>query len=163
MPYTPILATLGYVLSSDKEKVLLVHRTAREADPALGKYNGLGGKMEPGENALTCMKRELQEEANLDAQTCVLRGTVSWPGFGKNGEDWFGFIFVISEWDGDVPAQNDEGDLRWVPVTELLRFSLPLWPGDKFFLPLVFDGDPRPFHGVMPYENGQPVRWDFDR
>ena len=163
MPYTPILATLGYVLSPDKTRVLLIHRNAREADPALGKYNGLGGKMEPGEDALACLRRELREEAHLDAQTCVLRGTVSWPGFGKNGEDWFGFIFLITEWKGDVPAQNAEGDLTWVPVDALLDFSLPMWPGDRFFLPLVFDDDVRPFHGVMPYENGLPVRWEFSR
>ena len=24
-----------------------------------------------------------------------LRGTLSWPGFGRNGEDWLGFVFVI--------------------------------------------------------------------
>ena len=163
MPYTPILATLGYVLSADKSHVLLIHRNARPDDTALGKYNGLGGKMEGGEDALACMRRELREEVNVDAQTCVLRGTVSWPGFGKNGEDWFGFIFIVTEWDGDVPATNAEGTLDWVPVQTLLNFSLPLWPGDKFFLPLVFDDDPRPFHGVMPYENGEPVRWTVSR
>lgn len=163
MPYTPILATLGYVLSPDKTQVLLIHRNTRPDDDALGKYNGLGGKMEAGEDALACMKRELREEAHLDAQTCVLRGTVSWPGFGKNGEDWFGFIFVITDWAGDVPPANAEGTLHWVPVQNLLDGSLPLWPGDRYFLPLVFDDDPRPFHGVMPYENGQAVRWDFSR
>ncbi len=163
MPYTPILATLGYVLSHDKKQVLLIHRTARAGDLALGKYNGLGGKMEASEDALACMRRELHEEAHLDAQTCVLRGTVSWPGFGKNGEDWFGFIYLVTEWSGNVPTENAEGTLHWVPIETLLSFALPLWPGDKFFLPLVFDDDPRPFHGVMPYENGQPVRWDFSR
>ena len=32
MPYTPILATLGYVLSPDRRRVLLVHRNARADD-----------------------------------------------------------------------------------------------------------------------------------
>ena len=163
MPYTPILATLGYVLSRDKTQVLLIHRTARAGDLARGKYNGLGGKMEASEDALACLRRELREEADIDAQTCVLRGTVSWPGFGKHGEDWFGFIYLVTDWSGDVPAENAEGTLHWVPVETLLSFSLPLWPGDTFFLPLVFDDDLRPFHGVMPYENGQPVRWEFSR
>ncbi|PKM06916.1 MAG: 7,8-dihydro-8-oxoguanine triphosphatase, partial [Gammaproteobacteria bacterium HGW-Gammaproteobacteria-5] len=43
MPYTPILATLIYVLSADRGKVLMVHRNARADDAQLGKYNGLGG------------------------------------------------------------------------------------------------------------------------
>ena len=29
MPYTPILATLGYVLSPDRKRVLMIHRNAR--------------------------------------------------------------------------------------------------------------------------------------
>lgn len=163
MPYTPILATLGYVLSSDKRQVLLIHRNARPDDPALGKYNGLGGKLEPTEDVVEGMKRELREEAGIEATELTLRGTVSWPGFGKNGEDWFGFLFVITAFTGDPLASNPEGALSWQPLEKLIACELPLWPGDKFFLPLVFDDDPRPFHGVMPYDGGEPVRWSVTR
>ncbi|MEP6897080.1 MAG: 7,8-dihydro-8-oxoguanine triphosphatase, partial [Rhodanobacter sp.] len=41
MPYTPIVATLGYVLSPDRGSVLMIHRNARPDDQHLGKYNGL--------------------------------------------------------------------------------------------------------------------------
>lgn len=163
MPYTPILATLGYVLSPDGQQVLLIHRNARPDDSAFGKYNGLGGKLEPSEDVAAGMRREIREEAGLEALQLVLRGTLSWPGFGKNGEDWFGFIFVIPQWSG-VPLQaNQEGSLEWVPLEKIVRHELPMWPGDKHFLPLVFDADPRPFHGVMPYAGGQPVAWSFSR
>jgi len=30
-------------------------------------------------------------------------------------------------------------------------------------VPLVFDADPRPFHGYMPYENDRPKGWTFQR
>jgi len=163
VPYTPILATLGYVLSPERDRVLLIHRNAREHDPALGKYNGLGGKLEPGEDIAEGMKRELREEATIEATAMTLRGTISWPGFGKHGEDWFGFVFLITGWTGAPPASNPEGALEWVPLHRLLAFDLPLWPGDRHFLPLVFDDDPRTFHGVLPYANGQPVRWSFSR
>jgi 8-oxo-dGTP diphosphatase len=161
--YTPILATLGYVLSPDGKEVLLIHRNTRPDDPAFGKYNGLGGKLEPTEDIAAGMRREILEEAGLQAQQLTLRGTLSWPGFGKNGEDWFGFIFVIPQWTGTPLPANHEGSLEWVPVETIVRQELPLWPGDKNFLPLVFDSDPRPFHGVMPYQNGQPVWWSFTR
>lgn len=45
---TPILTTLGFVMHPDGECVLMVHRIARLGDEQLGKYNGLGGKVEPG-------------------------------------------------------------------------------------------------------------------
>jgi ADP-ribose pyrophosphatase YjhB (NUDIX family) len=63
MPYTPILATLGYVLTPDRSEVLLIHRNARRDDPAWDKYNGLGGKLEPDEDVAAGMRRELREEA----------------------------------------------------------------------------------------------------
>lgn len=161
MPYTPILATLGYVLSPDRQAVLMVHRNARPGDQHLGKYNGLGGKLERDEEIVAGMQRELREEAGITALELTLRGTVSWPGFGKNGEDWFAFIFLITRFSGTPPAANAEGTLEWVPIARVME--LPLWPGDRFFLPLVFDNDLRPFHGVMPYANGQPVDWRYSR
>ena len=40
-------------------------------------------------------RREVREEAGLECDSLMLRGTISWPGFGKHGEDWFGFIWYI--------------------------------------------------------------------
>lgn len=161
MPYTPIVATLGYVLSPDRKHVLLVHRNARAHDEHLGKYNGLGGKLEPLEDVVAGMRREIWEEANLQCTAMSLRGTISWPGFGKNGEDWLGFVFLITEYEGEAPHRNEEGDLEWQSIDGIL--DLPMWEGDRYFLPLVFDQDPRAFHGVMPYANGKPTGWSYSR
>jgi len=89
----------------------------------------------------------------------VLRGTVSWPGFGKHGEDWFGFLFRVDAWSGTPRTENPEGRLEWVEVARVL--DLPLWEGDRYFLPLVFAREPRQFHGVMPYRDGRPVSWSY--
>jgi 8-oxo-dGTP diphosphatase len=161
--YTPIIGTLGYVLSPEGDQVLLVHRNARPDDESFGKWNGLGGKLERNEDVATGMCRELLEEASITVTEMSLRGTVSWPGFGRNGEDWLGFIFVITGFAGEVPATNDEGDLHWFPLARLFDGSLDFWEGDRYFLPLLFDGDPRAFHGVMPYENGSPTGWSYMR
>lgn len=161
MPYTPILATLGYVLSPDRRRVLLVHRNARADDQHLGKYNGLGGKLEADEDIVAGMRREIREEAGIDCDALQLRGTLSWPGFGKAGEDWFGFVFLITRWRGTPHADNPEGTLEWIDVDRL--HELPLWDGDRHFLPLVFDDDPRGFHGVMPYRDGKMVSWAVAR
>jgi 8-oxo-dGTP diphosphatase len=171
---TPIVGTLAYVRSPDGAHVLLVHRNARPDDEHLGKWNGLGGKVERDEDVLTSLRRELQEEACIEITSCTLRGTVLWPGFGKNGEDWLGFVFLVDGFTGDVPDHNVEGDLEWIPVARLLlacdddegvrdAAALPMWEGDRLFLPLVFDGDPRPFHGLMPYEHGRPTAWSYAR
>ena len=159
MPYTPILATLGYVFSTDGARVLMIHRNARPNDSHLGKYNGLGGKLEPNEDVIAGMRRELLEEAGIVCESMQLAGTISWPGFGKQGEDWFGFLFRIDRFSGTVRESNPEGTLRWVEVNEVL--ALPLWEGDKHFLPLIFDRSSPQFHGVMPYSEGRPVSWSY--
>jgi 8-oxo-dGTP diphosphatase len=161
MRYTPIIGTLGYVMSPDGTKVLLIHRNARPDDAHLGKYNGLGGKMHPDEDVVACMRREIREEAGIECTELALRGTINWPGFGPKGEDWLGFIFRIDRFEGTPYERNVEGTLSWVPVKDIM--SLPLWDGDRHFLPLVFDGDPRAFHGVMPYADGRAVSWSYTR
>src|SRR5262245_28355012 len=159
MAYTPILATLAYLLSPDGRQVLLIHRNRRRDDPHYGKYNGLGGKLDPGEDVVAGVRREIREEAGLECDDIVLRGTINWPGFGKHGEDWFGFVFRIDRWHGDPRSENAEGTLEWVDVDRLL--DLPLWEGDRYFVPLVFDRTGQQFHGVMPYRNGKPVSWSY--
>lgn len=161
MPYTPVLATLGYVFSPDGSRVLLVHRNKRPDDFHFGKFNGLGGKLEPGEDVVAGMRREIREEAGIACDTLELRGTISWPGFGKNGQDWFGFLFRITAFTGTPPAGNAEGDLVWMEVDRVA--GLNLWDGDRHFLDLMFDPAGRPFHGVMPYADGKPVSWSFTR
>lgn len=159
--YTPIIGTLGYILSPDGKQVLMVHRTARTYDHHLGKYNGLGGKMIAGENVVDCMEREILEESGLVCLEMSLRGTVNWTGFGGSGEDWLGFIFLITRFCGEPVSENNEGTLAWHALDSLTR--LTMWEGDKHFLPLVFDGDPRLFYGYMPYKDGCPVGWTFSR
>lgn len=159
MPYTPILATLGYVLSPDEKRVLLIHRNVNPADHHFGKFNGLGGKLEAGEDIIAGMKREIREEADIECVRLSLRGTISWPGFGKRGEDWFGFLFLIDAFSGVPRKSNAEGTLDWVDRTRLLELNL--WEGDRHFLPLIFDSSVTQFHGVMPYRDGKPLSWHF--
>lgn len=157
MPYTPILATLGYVFSPDQRRILMINRNARPGDLHLGKYNGLGGKLDAGEDVVSGLRREIREEAGIDCEELELAGTISWPGFGKGGEDWFGFIFRILRFSGTPLKVNPEGTLEWVEIDRIS--SLPLWDGDQFFLPLVLDRTGTQFHGVMPYANGKPLSW----
>ena len=95
--HRPVVGTLGFILSPDRERVLMVHRTYRESDENLGKYNGVGGHLERGEDVAACMEREILEETGLRVRSMSLRGTVVWADFGPKKEDWLGFVFLVSE------------------------------------------------------------------
>lgn len=150
MAYQTIIGTLGYILSEDQKEVLLVHRNKRVSDDHFGKYNGLGGKMEPGESVFTCMQREIKEEAGIDCLEMRLRGTMHWSGFGANKENWMGFIFLIFKFSGTPYKENDEGALSWTPIETI--HSLPMWEGDSLFLPHVFTEKKHLFHGQFAYD-----------
>jgi 8-oxo-dGTP diphosphatase len=158
---TPVLATLAYVLSPDGSRVLLMHRDKRPDDIHFGKYVGLGGRVEPDEDVVSGVRREIREEAGIEARELTLRGTILWPGFGKGGQDWFGFVFRVDTFDGEPHSGNAEGTLEWVDVDKLATVSM--WASDHEWLPMVFDRDPRQFHGVMPYKHGEMVSWSFTR
>lgn len=152
--YMPILGTLGYILSPSGDETLLVHRTARASDQHLGKYNGLGGKMKANEDVFTCMQREILEESGLVCRNMYLRGTINWTGFGPEGEDWLGFIFLITSYTGVPFASNAEGRLLWHPVEGLL--DLPMWEGDRFFFPWSLTKTPDLFMGTCLIKTANP-------
>ncbi len=155
--YCPVLATLAYVMSADGKKVLLIHRDKRKDDIHYGKYNGLGGKIEASENIIEAVRREIREEAGIECESIVLRGTISWPGFGKNGEDWFGFIFRVDKFSGQCKDSNHEGRLEWVDLEKL--DNLDLWDSDRLWLDKVFSKSAETFHGIAPFENGKLLSW----
>ncbi|PZM77514.1 MAG: 7,8-dihydro-8-oxoguanine triphosphatase [Candidatus Melainabacteria bacterium] len=159
--YTPILATLAYILSPDKRSVLMIHRNTRPDDLHYGKYNGLGGKLSDAEDIISGLVREIEEESGLTATDIKLRGTISWPGFGKNDEAWFGFIFRVDAYSGEAHKGNVEGALEWIDVDKIA--DLNLWESDRLWLDMVFDDSPKMFHGIAPFKDGKLVSWNFQR
>jgi 8-oxo-dGTP diphosphatase len=155
------IATLGYLFSADRRRVLMIRRDARPEDTHFGYHNGLGGKLEADEDVTGCMRREIREEAGLECGALDLAGTISWPGFGRDGGNWFGFLFRIHEWTGTPLSANPEGSLHWIDVADILAGEVEMWESDRHFLPLVFADSPTVFHGVMPFTDGRATSWSY--
>ncbi|HMO16936.1 MAG TPA: 8-oxo-dGTP diphosphatase [Oligoflexia bacterium] len=149
------LATLCYVRSPEKG-TLLVHRNKNKGDLHLGKWNGLGGKIAPGESPEQCVIREVCEESGLNIFNPVLAGILTFPCFSTD-TDWYVFVFTANQFDGSL-HECDEGSLEW--VTDELLFSLPMWEGDRIFLPLVMSG--KLFSGRFCYREGILVEHEIN-
>jgi 8-oxo-dGTP diphosphatase len=141
------LATLCYV--RHQGQTLMLHRIKKANDMHAGKWNGLGGKLLPGETPEACAIREVEEESGLTLINPLLRGMITFPGF-ANDDDWYCFLFVGREFTGEL-IDSDEGVLAWIDDTVLL--DLPLWPGDRIFIPWL-DVDAF-FSGRFTYVDGQ--------
>jgi len=171
MRFTPVVGTLAYLLDPTTDQVLIIRRNARLDDDHFGKVNGLGGKVEVDEDIVSSARREVLEESGLVATEMQLRGTVTFSDFGPKREQWLVFIFLVTGWTGECLTANNEGELEWVDRSLLLEAcqggpaatQLPMWPGDKHFLPFVFDDNQTSFHGTIPYDADVPVSWSYER
>jgi 8-oxo-dGTP diphosphatase len=143
------LATLCYVRRNGH--TLMIHRIKKVNDIHQGKWNGLGGKLEPGETPEECAIREIWEESGLRVQDPVLKGILTFPNFANN-EDWYAFVFVVTRFSGEE-IDSPEGALRWVPDDEIM--ALNLWDGDRIFLPWLDRSDF--FSGKFVYVDGRFV------
>lgn len=141
------LATLCYIFN--EQRVLLLYRNKKPQDHHEGKYNGLGGKVEPGESFENCLLREVKEESGLVLQNYRWHGSIMFPLFTKD-TDWLVYLYSSTAYNGQI-EESPEGELEWVELDRL--FDLPLWPGDKVFLPWVLDN--KMFSADFYYRNGE--------
>lgn len=143
------LATICYVRQDDR--TLMIHRVKKKNDVHEGKWNGLGGKFEPGETPEECARREIFEESGLKVRKLLLKGFLSFPLF-ANEEDWYAFVFIASDFEGEL-IDSLEGNLRWIDNSELLKLNL--WEGDRIFLPWL--DQPGFFSAKFSYQNGRLI------
>ncbi len=130
------LATLCYVRDKVNQTTLMLHRVKKENDVHKDKWNGLGGKFELGESPEECVIREIYEESGLKITSPKMKGFITFPLF-DGVDDWYVFLFVAEEFTGTL-IDSAEGRLEWVPTDKLL--DLPLWEGDKTFIPWLDGG-----------------------
>ena len=124
------LTTLCY--AENDGRWLMMHRTKKEADENAGKWIGLGGHMQEDESPEECVRREVREEAGLELEGLRLRGILTFilPDWGNE----LTFLYTARAEDRELP-ECDEGELRWIRIEEAEK--LPLWEGDRIFLPLL--------------------------
>jgi 8-oxo-dGTP diphosphatase len=126
-----VLTTLAYVRRGDR--TLMLERAPRgERDVHTGRWNGLGGKFLAGESPEACLRREVREEAGLEVEAATWKGCITFPSF-DHGTDVYTFVYLVTRFAGEPLASGPEGRLHWVETRRLAE--LPLWEGDRVFLP----------------------------
>lgn len=141
------LTTLCYMKRSGK--TLMLHRIRKPNDIHEGKWNGLGGHIEPGETPEECVIREVYEESGLTLKNPRLKGILTFPLF-DGIEDEYTFLYTADEFEGEL-IDCSEGVLEWIDDSKVP--DLNLWEGDRLFLEWLEDG--RLFSGKLTYLDGK--------
>lgn len=115
----------------------MLFRNKKSNDPNEGKWLGVGGKFEPGENAEECLVREVREETGFELESFVFHGVIEFRNDSCEDEDMYLFTAVPSVEGMPVPDCS-EGRLQWIDKTQIMRLNL--WEGDRCFLEPLIEG-----------------------
>ena len=129
-------STLCYIEKDGSYLMLL--RNRKKHDINGGKWIGVGGKFEEGESPVDCLVREVNEETGLTLTRWRMRGIVTF--VSDVAETEYMHLFTADGFEGELAADCDEGELRWIPKEQIS--SLNLWEGDRIFLELLYRDAP---------------------
>ncbi len=107
-----------------------------------GRWNGVGGKVEPGESIEQAAVREAQEEIGVTPKAIKKAAELEFYFYNEDHKqsaiDQKVTVFISDDWEGE-PSESEEMAPKWHR-----KDSLPLnsmWSDDGFWLPSVISGN----------------------
>ena len=151
--YLVVPRTLIFIRNDDE---ILLIKGAKDKKIWPGLYNGIGGHIERGENALFAAHRELFEETglkniNLDLRAIIIIDVEEYQGISM-------FVFVGNS-DKKLLVSSEEGILDWIKIDQIKE--LPLVEDLYQLIPLVLSAEKKIQFGRYYYNNGQ-LEMDFN-
>lgn len=143
--------TICFIQKGDD--VLLLNR---EKPAWMGCWNGIGGKIEPGETPHDCILREICEETGIQVDSIEFKGLVTWEDNGIECGGMYTYHAKVPEdYDYRVPLKTREGildfkNIGWVMDTQNEGVAHNL----AFFLPYVL-GNRLPHLHACIFEDGK--------
>ncbi len=116
-----------------------------------GRWNGFGGKVEPGETIQGAAQRELREEASLEAGEVVPIGVLDFSWLGKP-DILQVHIFKAVAFKGE-PKESDEMRPQWFHIDEI-PFG-QMWQDDKYWMPLFLKD--KKFKGKFVFDDSDSI------
>jgi len=139
------------ILIRNDDKVLLI-KGAKDKKIWPGLYNGIGGHIERGEDALSAAHRELFEETGIKNIKLDLRAIIFIDVEEYQGISLFVFLGQSNE---KLLISGEEGILDWIKIDRIKDFDLV---EDLYqLIPMIFGSENNVQFGRYYYNNGQLV------
>lgn len=124
-----------------------------------GKWNGFGGKLEPGETMRECAARELFEESGLaaDPKSLILMADLYFHQPQDPAWSHAGIVYLAPAFQGKV-QETEEMMPRWFAKDELPYDEM--WMADTVWLPLVLNGEK--LRGTIYFAGDGETVYDYE-
>ncbi len=116
---TRIHVAVGVIYNSDKNKVLITKRTAKQHLAGLWEFPG--GKVEDNEDVMSALRRELYEELGITVEEAKQLTTVS---YNYPDKQVLLDVWEVNAWRGDVESKENQ-EIVWSLVNELNNYNFP--------------------------------------
>lgn len=102
------------------------------------RWNGVGGKLEPGETVEDAVVRECQEEIGVTPKSYHQVAELDFYG-GSTEEAWnmYVYAYLCDGWEGE-PVETEEMAPKWFRVSDIPYSDM--WQDDEHWLPQVLAG-----------------------
>lgn len=133
----PKIFTLTFPVKITSVDTITILMGMKKRGFGVGRYNGFGGKIEPGEDILKAAIREMKEECGLEGNPKSMRfmGVLSF--LSTIDTDATVYLFICDDFEGEIKS-TDEMSVKWFPEEEI-PYDM-MWPDDIHWLPYVLDG-----------------------
>lgn len=101
-----------------------------------GRWNGVGGKIEPGETIEQATARECHEEIGVQPGKLEKVAYLTFA-FPDDTPDILAHVYTTREWEGE-PIETEEMAPQWFALDNIPYQQM--WQDDKFWLPHVLAG-----------------------
>jgi len=133
--------TICFIVHGDK--LLLLNR---KYSPNMGLWNGVGGKLEPGETPVDGVLREVREETGIVLNEARFAGIVTWRSLTEDYGGMYAFVAKLSDVQlaetARGPVEREEGLLAWVDRDWALHpDNAGIVANIKQFLPSMLAGE----------------------
>lgn len=102
-----------------------------------GRWNGVGGKPNEGEDIQQAAIRETREEIEVEVNDLELRGVLNFYFIDRLEWNQQAMVYFSRKWKG-TPAETDEMRPAWYKKNELPLDNM--WPVDRYWLPVILEG-----------------------
>jgi len=116
----------------------------------MGRWNGFGGKVDPGETVEQAARREVKEEAGIELKDLEKVGVIDFEFQGKPGILEVNIFHSKLDFSG-APVESEEMKPQWFDLDEI-PFS-QMWPDDIHWFPLFLAG--KKFTGRFLFGEGE--------